>query len=84
MTKDRKDSNQPNQFRTDSLGEKATGESSGEIPASEEELRFETTWKDMVARKRDRQTQSEAGNHPDPRGPDDPPAGKGSGGRTPS
>lgn len=84
MNKGKKDSNEPSRAMTDFLREKVTGEGSGEIPASEEEVRFETAWKDMVARKRDQPTRSEAGNHPDHHGPYDPPAGKGSGGRTPS
>lgn len=84
MTKAKSDSDQPSQAMTDFLREKATGESSGEIPASEEEVRLETAWSEMLARKRAKQTQTESGKEPDHHDPNDPPTGKGSGGRTPS
>jgi hypothetical protein len=83
MTKDKSDSNQPSQAMTDFLREKATGESSGEIPASEEEVRMETAWSEMLARKRAKQSQTESGNDPDHHNPNDPSTGKGSGGRSP-
>jgi hypothetical protein len=84
MKKIKSDSNQPSQAMTDFLREKATGESSGEIPASEEEIRLETAWSEMLARKRAKQSQTESGNDPEHHDPIDPPTGKGSGGRTPS
>ena len=83
MSSEKEDNNEFSPAMRAFLRETPTDTGTGEVPASEEELRFEAAWTAMLERKRAKQAQTETGNDLEHHNPTDPPAGKGSGGRTP-